>query len=116
MELLSGLPAVRTCKSSELPAFQKLVAATEFEPITGPIWPFVFQGGNKQVQTLSGLLGGCRQRCNGSPACPDSSYFDRLPGVNSYGAPVPDEPTNSFRPSEKVISLPFALRDPSFAR
>jgi hypothetical protein len=33
----------------------------------------------------------------------------------SYGAPVPDEPRNTFRPSAKVTSRPFALRDPSFA-
>jgi len=31
----------------------------------------------------------------------------------SYGAPVPDEPRNSFRPSGKVTSLPFARFDPS---
>ncbi len=36
-------------------------------------------------------------------------------GVNSYGAPVPDDPRNSLRPSGNVRSLPFALLDPSFA-
>src|SRR5437870_146917 len=35
------------------------------------------------------------------------------PGVSSYGAPVPVEPRNNLRPSAKVISLPFALREPS---
>src|SRR6267378_138298 len=33
----------------------------------------------------------------------------------SYGAPVPDEPTNSFVPSGKVMSRPFARGEPSFA-
>ncbi len=33
----------------------------------------------------------------------------------SRGAPVPDEPMNSLRPSGKVRSRPFALFEPSFA-
>ncbi len=33
----------------------------------------------------------------------------------SSGAPVPDEPRNSFRPSGNVTSLPLALFDPSLA-
>ena len=33
----------------------------------------------------------------------------------SSGAPVPDEPRNSLRPSGKVTSRPFALFDPSLA-
>src|SRR5262249_53853647 len=32
---------------------------------------------------------------------------------SSYGAPVPVEPRNNLRPSPRVISLPFALCDPS---
>ena len=41
-------------------------------------------------------------------------YFTLCPPVgSSYGAPVPDEPRNNLRPSAKVISLPFALCDPS---
>src|SRR5689334_23289374 len=35
------------------------------------------------------------------------------PCGNSYGAPVPVEPRNNLRPSAKVISLPFALFEPS---
>ena len=34
----------------------------------------------------------------------------------SRGAPVPEEPTNSRRPSAKVKSRPLPLSDPSFAR
>src|ERR1700682_5724310 len=49
----------------------------------------------------------------------DLSYFvywvpGGVPGVNSYGAPVPEEPRNNLRPSEKVRSLPLARRVPSF--
>src|SRR5882672_980550 len=33
----------------------------------------------------------------------------------SSGAPVPDEPTNSFFPSGKVMSRPLARSEPSFA-
>ena len=33
----------------------------------------------------------------------------------SRGAPVPDEPMNSLRPSPNVMSRPFALFEPSFA-
>src|SRR5882672_6821852 len=36
------------------------------------------------------------------------------PGVNSYGATVPEEPRNNLRPSGKVRSRPLARRDPSF--
>ncbi len=36
-----------------------------------------------------------------------------FPDFSSYGAPVPDEPRNSFRPSGNVTSRPFALFDPS---
>ena len=36
-------------------------------------------------------------------------------GLSSYGAPVPDEPRNNFVPSVNVMSLPFALFEPSFA-
>src|SRR5262245_39856621 len=38
-------------------------------------------------------------------------YF--CPAGSSYGAPVPVEPRNKWRPSARVISLPFALCDPS---
>ena len=34
----------------------------------------------------------------------------------SAGAPVPDEPRNSFRPSGRVRSLPLPLSEPSLAR
>src|SRR5207237_2654621 len=41
-------------------------------------------------------------------------YFTLCPpGGSSYGAPVPVEPRNNLRPSAKVISLPFALLEPS---
>ena len=40
-------------------------------------------------------------------------YF---PDFSSYGAPVPEEPRNSFRPSGSVTSRPFALFDPSLDR
>ena len=33
---------------------------------------------------------------------------------SSYGAPVPDEPRNSFLPSGRVMSRPLARMDPSF--
>ena len=36
-----------------------------------------------------------------------------FPDFSSYGAPVPDEPRNSFRPSGNVTSRPFALFEPS---
>jgi hypothetical protein len=36
-----------------------------------------------------------------------------VPGVNSYGAPVPEEPRNNLRPSGKVRSRPLARCDPS---
>src|SRR2546422_1914280 len=34
----------------------------------------------------------------------------------SYGAPVPEEPTNNLLPSGKVMSFPFALFESSLAR
>ena len=37
------------------------------------------------------------------------------PSRLSSGAPVPDEPTDSFLPSGKVMSRPFARFAPSFA-
>src|SRR5713101_956608 len=40
-------------------------------------------------------------------------YF---PDFSSYGAPVPEEPRNSFRPSGSVTSRPLALFDPSLDR
>src|SRR5262245_28612866 len=41
-------------------------------------------------------------------------YFYFCPAAgSSYGAPVPVEPRNNLRPSARVISLPFALCDPS---
>src|ERR1700693_2751462 len=44
------------------------------------------------------------------------SYFDFwLLGVNSYGAPVPEEPRNNLRPSGRVRSLPLHRCEPSFA-
>jgi len=39
-----------------------------------------------------------------------------FPDFSSYGAPVPDEPRNSFCPSGNVTSRPFALFDPSLDR
>src|SRR4029434_70218 len=45
----------------------------------------------------------------GCPADPISSL------LHCSGAPVPGELTESFRPSAKVISRPFARGDPSFA-
>src|SRR5580704_8436685 len=42
-------------------------------------------------------------------------YFLLSPG-NSFGAPGLDPPTKSDRPSGNVISRPFALKAPSFAR
>jgi hypothetical protein len=42
-----------------------------------------------------------------------AAHFSNL---SSYGAPVPDEPRNSFRPSGNVTSRPFALFDPSLDR
>ena len=39
-----------------------------------------------------------------------------FPDFSSYGAPLPDEPRNRFRPSENVTSRPFALFDPSLDR
>ena len=43
-----------------------------------------------------------------SPTIPRHHFF------SSYGAPVPDEPRNNFRPSGNVTSLPFARFEPSF--
>src|SRR5688572_28714394 len=44
----------------------------------------------------------------------DLSYFS-VASRPSTGAPVPDDPTNSFLPSGKVISRPLARIDPSLA-
>ena len=41
--------------------------------------------------------------------------YQRPGRASSYGAPVPDDPMNSFFPSENVMSRPFARRVPSFA-
>src|SRR5215468_2474403 len=40
--------------------------------------------------------------------------FGGVPGVNSYGAPVPEDPRNNFFPSGKVRSRPLARLVPSF--
>src|SRR5712691_5303604 len=48
----------------------------------------------------------------------DARAADHRPGVFGFstGAPVPDDPRNSLRPSAKVMSRPFPRLDPSFAR
>jgi hypothetical protein len=48
-------------------------------------------------------------------ACGRLAYFF-WPGVSSYGAPVPDDPMNSFFPSANVMSRPLARFEPSLAR
>src|SRR5262249_50551037 len=42
-------------------------------------------------------------------------FFGSVGSLPSRGAPVPDEPRKSFRPSGNVRSLPFALSEPSLA-
>src|SRR5204863_10024080 len=44
-----------------------------------------------------------------------SEFGKSYGSLRSSGAPVPDEPTNSFLPSGKVMSRPFARNAPSFA-
>src|SRR5215831_18788118 len=44
------------------------------------------------------------------------SYFFSEGSRPSVGAPVPDEPRNSFCPLASVASRPLALLDPSLAR
>ena len=52
-----------------------------------------------------------RKKGGETPPFPNSSapYFSVL-SEPSFGAPVPDEPMNSLRPSGKVTSRPFALQ------
>jgi len=44
-----------------------------------------------------------------------SYYFFSVASFPSFGAPVPEEPKNSFFPSGSVRSRPLPLMDPSFA-
>ena len=44
-----------------------------------------------------------------------SCFYFSVASLPSFGAPVPDEPTNSFLPSGNVMSRPLALAAPSFA-
>jgi hypothetical protein len=44
-----------------------------------------------------------------------TTYFRSVGSRPSFGAPVPDDPRNSLRPSANVMSLPFALIPPSLA-
>src|SRR6266853_2464800 len=48
------------------------------------------------------------------PGCCAYWVLGGAAGVNSYGAPVPEEPRNNLRPSGKVRSLPLARCVPSF--
>src|SRR6266853_1211045 len=48
------------------------------------------------------------------PGCCAYWVLGGAAGVNSYGAPVPDEPRNNLRPSGNVRSLPLARFVPSF--
>ncbi len=43
------------------------------------------------------------------PASGPKAYFS-LASAPSFGAPVPEEPMNTFRPSRKVTSRPLALQ------
>ena len=45
----------------------------------------------------------------------NAPYSGSVGSRPSRGAPVPDEPMNSFRPSRNVRSRPFALFVPSLA-
>jgi hypothetical protein len=54
------------------------------------------------------------------PAVGIGGPLDRILVIQNYlllssGAPVPEDPRNSFRPSGKVTSRPLALFDPSLA-
>ena len=66
---------------------------------------FRYAGANSRIDMKKGAarapLSGFRRQ----------SYFGAsLASAPSFGAPVPDEPMNSLRPSGKVTSRPFALQ------
>src|SRR2546425_1478373 len=64
----------------------------------------------ERTRAPRGLVLAQTVRLRGPPLVTASCYC-----FLSYGAPVPDDPTNSFRPSARVTRPPLAIDEPFFA-